>query len=230
MDVTPIDLEDDKEEDQLPEAEMDDPVLHPEESPGAWGRPLRDHVPPGPIDLDADTLVSSPPGHQQDDLFILTSSLEDGTPKEIKQELIDQSLTVPLVDIRTSSGSEREKWIQASQKEIDTLISSKTISSITLSARDSLRLKCKTNGTQYSELPCKGVFTIKPEKYKARICGCGNFEQDTYGSTATNEMDACIMRYLLSQTQKPTTDDQRQVLSTLDYTGAFLNAELPEGR
>eukprot|EP00971_Amphidinium_carterae_P233587 4635540-Amphidinium_carterae.1 len=50
-------------------------------------------------------------------------------------------------------------------------------------------------------------------------------------------MDACIMRYLLSwhaskcsQTQKPAADDQRQVLSTLDYTGAFLNAELPEGR
>eukprot|EP00971_Amphidinium_carterae_P030559 600952-Amphidinium_carterae.1 len=61
--------------------------------------------------------------------------------------------------------------------------------------------------------------------------------QDTYGTTATNEMDACIMRYLLSwhaskctQTQTPATKDQRQVLSTLDYTGAFLNAELPEGR
>eukprot|EP00971_Amphidinium_carterae_P308394 6128526-Amphidinium_carterae.1 len=92
---------------------MDDPVLHPEEAPGTWGKTLReyvppepvdldddtpgvwgkklrDYVPPEPVDLDADTLVSPQQGQSQDDLFILTSSLEDGTPKEIKQELIDQ--------------------------------------------------------------------------------------------------------------------------------------------
>eukprot|EP00971_Amphidinium_carterae_P195706 3883837-Amphidinium_carterae.1 len=78
------------EEDHLPETEMDDPVLHPEEDPGAWGGKLREDVPPAPIDLDADTLMAPSPGTSQDDLFILTSSVEDGTPKEIKQELIDQ--------------------------------------------------------------------------------------------------------------------------------------------
>eukprot|EP00971_Amphidinium_carterae_P179398 3558320-Amphidinium_carterae.1 len=79
---------------------MDDPVLHPEESPGAWGRTLREYVPPGPVDLDhdtpgiwgkklrdyvppepvdidADTLDSRQQGQSKDDLFILTSSLED---------------------------------------------------------------------------------------------------------------------------------------------------------
>eukprot|EP00971_Amphidinium_carterae_P054406 1071945-Amphidinium_carterae.2 len=64
-----------------------------------------------------------------------------------------------------------------------------------------------------------------------------NFEQDTYGIPATPEMDACIMRYLLSWhasrcTPSVTTGshDDQKVLSSLDHTGAFLNAELPEGR
>eukprot|EP00971_Amphidinium_carterae_P252799 5019086-Amphidinium_carterae.1 len=226
-DVIPINLEDDEVEDRTPETEMDIPVPHPEEGSGAWGGKLREDVPPAPIDLDADTLVSPPPPCSQDDLFILTSSVDDGTPKEIKQELIDQSLTVPLTDIRTSSGAEREKWVKASQKEIDTLISSKTISSITLADRDALKLKCKTNGTQYSELPCKGVGTIKTDK------------THTEPQLPTIERDACIMRYLAmlswhaskcTQTRTPTSEDNHQVVSTIDYTGAFLNAELPEGR
>eukprot|EP00971_Amphidinium_carterae_P253094 5024947-Amphidinium_carterae.1 len=96
----------------------------------------------------------------------------------------NQSITITLTDIRASQGAIRENWIQASKKEIDIPFSPE---------RDALKLKCKKIGWQYSELPCKGVFTIKPNKYKARICGCGNFEQDTYGITATNEMDTCIM-------------------------------------
>eukprot|EP00971_Amphidinium_carterae_P142820 2829586-Amphidinium_carterae.1 len=83
----------------------------------------------------------------------------------------------------------------------------------------------KKLGWQYWELPCKGVFTIKPDKYKARICGCGNFEQDTYGTTATNEMDTCIMRFLLSwhasrcnPSVTASTPDDNQALSSLDYT------------
>eukprot|EP00971_Amphidinium_carterae_P051049 1005093-Amphidinium_carterae.1 len=47
---------------------------------------------------------------------------------------------------------------RCSKKEIDTLISSKTISTISLQERDALKLKCKKIGWQYSELPCKGVF------------------------------------------------------------------------
>eukprot|EP00971_Amphidinium_carterae_P285103 5659484-Amphidinium_carterae.1 len=50
-------------------------------------------------------------------------------------------------------------------------------------------------------------------------------------------MDACIMRYLLSwhaskttPSGTPITEENQQVLSSLDYTGAFVNAELPEGR
>eukprot|EP00971_Amphidinium_carterae_P174999 3469144-Amphidinium_carterae.1 len=50
-------------------------------------------------------------------------------------------------------------------------------------------------------------------------------------------MDTCIMRYLLSWhashcNPSPTASnpDGTQALSSLDYTGAFLNADLPEGR
>eukprot|EP00971_Amphidinium_carterae_P134800 2671392-Amphidinium_carterae.3 len=168
-----------------------------------------------------------------DDLFILSASTSEDTPKQIKTELVDQSITIPLTDIRASQGAIREKWIQASKKEIETLISSKTIAATALQERDALKLKCKKIGWQYSELPCKGVFTIKPDKHKARICGCGNFEQDTYGTTATNEMDSCIMRYLLSWHDSKCasvaagTPEDQQTLSSLDYTGAFLNADLP---
>eukprot|EP00971_Amphidinium_carterae_P104160 2062740-Amphidinium_carterae.1 len=235
--VIPIVADDD--EAFAPEPAADVPVPHPEEEPGTWGGRLRDDRPPDAIDLDEDDMTVAGVWTQRtpDDLFILTSSLDENTPQEIRDEIIDQSLTVPMTDIKASSGAEREKWVAAAKKEIDTLIASKTISSITLAQRDTLKHKCKADGSQYSELPCKGVFTIKPDKYKARICGCGNFEHDTYGTTATNEMDACIMRYLLSwhaskltQDGKPVPEDDQQVLSSLDYTGAFLNAELPEGR
>eukprot|EP00971_Amphidinium_carterae_P160208 3175837-Amphidinium_carterae.2 len=90
---------------------------------------------------------------------------------------------------------------------------------------------------EYSELTCKGVFTMKPNTYTARICGCGNFEQDTYGSTATNEMDAVVIRYFLSwhsskrshhTTSSPTTPHKDEhIVSSLDFTRAFL--ELPQG-
>eukprot|EP00971_Amphidinium_carterae_P313569 6232106-Amphidinium_carterae.1 len=53
-------------------------------------------------------------------------------------------------------------------------------------------------------------------------------------------MDTCVMRYLLSWhtsqcSPRPTSfttspNKDEHVLSSLDFTGAFLNAELPEGR
>ena len=36
-----------------------------------------------------------------------------------------------------------------------------------------------TLGQQLVELPSKGVFTIKPDKYKVRIVACGNKTADT---------------------------------------------------
>eukprot|EP00971_Amphidinium_carterae_P039965 784656-Amphidinium_carterae.1 len=134
-----------------------------------------------------------------------------------------------MTDVRSSTGATREKWVEAAQKELDTLLTSKTVSTITLTQREELKAKCRRTGGQYSELPCKGVFNIKPNKYKARICGCGNFDQDTYGSTATNEMDTCVMRYLLSwhtshssphlPSSSTSSSKDEHVLSSLDFTG-----------
>eukprot|EP00971_Amphidinium_carterae_P350929 6491813-Amphidinium_carterae.2 len=92
---------------------------------------LREDVPMEPLELDHLDVD----GLQQvvaNDFFILSASTSEDTPKQIKEELVDQSITIPLTDIRASQGAIREKWIQASKKEIDTLISSKTISAISL--------------------------------------------------------------------------------------------------
>eukprot|EP00971_Amphidinium_carterae_P134435 2663987-Amphidinium_carterae.1 len=72
----------------------------------------------------------------------------------------------------------------------------------------------------------------------SRLCGCGNFESDTYGDTATNELDACLLRYVLSWAAgqpRPldpheASETYRNAIMSLDYTGTFLNALLPEGR
>eukprot|EP00971_Amphidinium_carterae_P046231 909832-Amphidinium_carterae.3 len=142
----------------------------------------------GRSDQDASPGVANP---QQAPPRVLVFCCQQLIPRKplgrLRMRLLTKASRYPT-DIRASQGPLREKWIQASQKEIDTLISSHTISAITLQDRDALKQKCKKLGWQYSELPCKGVFTIKPDKYTARICGCGNFEQDTYGTTATNEM------------------------------------------
>eukprot|EP00971_Amphidinium_carterae_P251743 4998146-Amphidinium_carterae.1 len=62
-----------------------------------------------------------------------------------------------MTDVRASTGDTRQKWIEAAQKELDTLLTSKTISSITLTQREELNAirKCRRSGGQYSELPCK---------------------------------------------------------------------------
>ena len=51
---------------------------------------------------------------------------------------------------------------------------------------------------KYIELPSKGVFTIKPDKYKVRIVACGNKTHETYGKIATTDLDTAMMRYLVS--------------------------------
>eukprot|EP00971_Amphidinium_carterae_P251361 4989806-Amphidinium_carterae.1 len=176
--VTPVGPEDDDDWIAPPVEEDVPPDPPASEEVGPWKARLREDVPVEPLELDhLDYVILNKV--VEDDLFILSAANAEETPRQIKEELVDQSITTPLSDIRASQGPIREKWIQASQKEMDSLISSQTVSAITLQDRDALKLKCKKLGWQYSELPCKGVFTIKPDKYKARICGCGNFESRT---------------------------------------------------
>ena len=76
------------------------------------------------------------------------------------------------------------------------------------------------------ELPSKGVFTIKPDKYKVRIVACGNKTADTYGRVSTTNLETAMLPYILSWAASLPD----YALATLDVTAAFLNAPLPPGR
>ena len=128
--------------------------------------------------------------------------------------------------VLASTGQEREKWLAAGRKEIDNLTLPKAISTISPQERQELRDLAKLKGEDYVELPAKVVFTIKPEKYKVRIVACGNQTDDTYGKVTTTDMDAAMLRYLLSWSAA----SRDNVIASLDVTAAFLNADLPPGR
>ena len=79
---------------------------------------------------------------------------------------------------------------------------------------------------QYTELPGKVLFSIKPEKYKVRIVACGNKTDETYGHISTTDLDTTMMRFILSWS----SSYPRNEVASLDVTAAFLNADLPPGR
>eukprot|EP00971_Amphidinium_carterae_P007270 144171-Amphidinium_carterae.1 len=114
------------DDDEAPPATEPDPVIIAPlpDAPdlGPWEGRLQDDPPEEPLDL---CLITSSASQNQDDRFILTVS-SDETPKEVKQELVDQSITVPMTDVRSSTGATRQKWVEAAQKELDTLLTSKT--------------------------------------------------------------------------------------------------------
>ena len=89
-----------------------------------------------------------------------------------------------------------------------------------------LRRIARSIGNKLIELPAKGVFTIKPDKYKVRFVACGNKTVETYGKVATTDLDPGMMRYLSSWAASSPSNS----ISTLDVTAAFLNAPLPTGR
>ena len=125
-----------------------------------------------------------------------------------------------------SEGNERRKWIGACKKELDNLTSTQTIEPISADDLTRLRRTARSTGNKLIELPAKGVFTIKPDKYKVRFVACGNKTAETYGKVATTDLDPGMMRYLLSWAASSPSNS----ISTLDVTAAFLNAPLPTGR
>ena len=72
--------------------------------------------------------------------------------------------------------------------------------------------------------PQKEFFTIKPDKYKVRICG--NKTHETFGRVSTTDLGTAMVRYLVSWG----ASSPDFTLASLDVTAAFLNAPSPEGR
>ena len=104
---------------------------------------------------------------------------EDIKPEEIPEGLQDEiresgAVTVTLRDVRSSIGKYRQQWLLALESELQSLRDTGSIETVTHVPRNK------------QILPMKVVLTLKPipglstKKKKARICVCGNFQQETY--------------------------------------------------
>ena len=122
----------------------------------------------------------------------------------------------------------RERWLVSIYKEIENFLQNMAIED----ADPSLVVKWKSLGKW--PLPCQMVFVLKPLtqsqqqgdavqeecKHKSRLVICGNFASWGEHSTTTTNLDAPLLRLMLSLAcSKETT------WSSIDITSAFLNAD-----
>ena len=127
------------------------------------------------------------------------------------------------------TGSAREKWLLSICKEIEKFLLNMT------DADPSLVVKFKSMGKW--SLPCLMVFVLKAltqtqqneheahqnYKHKSRLAICGNFAAWGEHSTTTTNLDAPLLRLMLSlATAQDTT------WSSIDITSAFLKADIHE--
>ena len=84
-------------------------------------------------------------------------------------------INVTSEEVSRSTGEQREKWLEASRKEISNLTSKKSsehkVGKLEPNPpeRDRLRSRATIDGYQYIELPAKVVWTIKPFKFNAEL-------------------------------------------------------------
>ena len=123
----------------------------------------------------------------------------------------------------------RERWLQSIYKEIENFLQNMAIDD----ADPALVVAWKQKGKW--PLPCQMVFVLKPltqsqqqgndvheeYKHKSRLVICGNFATWGEHSTTTTNLDAPLLRLMLSLAcSKETT------WSSVDITSAFLNADI----
>ena len=66
------------------------------------------------------------------------------------------------------------KWMEAGRKELDNLTNTVTVEPISPERKEQIKVEARKKGLKYVELPAKGVFTVKPDKFKVRTVACGN--------------------------------------------------------
>ena len=62
----------------------------------------------------------------------------------------------------------------AGRKELENLSNPGTIEAISPEKKEQIKRDARSRGEKYIELPAKGVFSTKPDRYKVRIVACGN--------------------------------------------------------
>ena len=152
-------------------------------------------------------------------------------PSDKKPDIVIKAKSIPVSPktVASSQGAMREKWLESIYKEIENFLQNMAIED----ADPSLVVQWKSKGKW--PLPCQMVFVLKPltqsqqqgsdihdeYKHKSRMVICGNFATWGEHSTTTTNLDAPLLRLLLSLAcSKETT------WSSVDITSAFLNADI----
>ena len=142
-------------------------------------------------------------------------------------QLVGPDLEIP----RQRPGSMRGKWLLSIYKDVEDLLQNMAITD----ADPALVIKWKNLGKW--PLPCQMVFVLKPltqvqqseddenqdYKHKSRLVICGNFASWGEHSAATTNLDAPLLRLMLSLLSSPDT-----TWSSIDITSGFLSADIHE--
>ena len=125
-----------------------------------------------------------------------------------KSNVVIKAKSIPVTpkSVASSQGARRERWLVSIYQEIENFLQNMAIED----ADPSLVVKWKTVGKW--PLPCQMVFVLKPltqsqqqgndiqaeYKHKTRLVICGNFASWGEHSTNTTNLDAPLLRLMLS--------------------------------
>ena len=156
------------------------------------------------------------------------TQLSDG-----KSNVVIKAKSIPVSPktVASSQGAMRERWLQSIYKEIENFLQSMAIED----ADPALVVAWRQKGKW--PLPCQMVFVLKPltqsqqqgsdvheeYKHKSRLVICGNFATWGEHSTTTTNLDAPLLRLMLSLACSRET-----TWSSVGITSAFLNADIHE--
>ena len=148
-----------------------------------------------------------------------------------KSNVVIKAKSIPVTPkaVASSQGAMRERWLVSIYKEIENFLQNMAIEH----ADPSLVVRWKSSGRW--PLPCQMVFVLKPltqsqqigndvqedYKHKSRLVICGNFASWGEHSTTTTNLDAPLLRLMLSLACSTDT-----TWSSIDITNAFLNADI----
>ena len=147
-----------------------------------------------------------------------------------KSNVLIKAKSIPITPkaVASSQGVMRERWLVSIYKEIENFLQNMAIED----ADPSLVVRWKSTGRW--PLPCQMVFVLKPlaqsqqvgddvqadYKHKSRLVICGNFASWGERSTTITNLDAPLLRLMLSLACSAET-----TWSSIDITSAFLNAD-----
>ena len=148
-----------------------------------------------------------------------------------KSHLTIKTKSIPAIPktVASSQGAMREKWLVSFYKEIENFLQNMAVQD----ADPSLVVKWKSPGKW--PLPCQMVFVLKPltqaqqtenddqqdYKHKNRLVICCDFAAWGEHSTTTTNLDAPLLRLMLSLACSADTTS-----SSIYITSAFLNADI----